>query len=205
MSSCFFTILRGQGMADMAVLRWVVPLAVPWHRSVARPMGHGSMLQTSFRVPFQKWLCGEDQSKKTSMFFFGIAFQSFPTITRDWYSISSWGRSSSDFLEPIPSPFGTEACFSHTSESSGDLRIHDDMTRFAPVKQLSKSAFKHFKCSFHLFLWIRPLWCVRIRSAAVYVSAKLYDVYDLFVGSPKKPSDSEGYWRYWRYWYEDLF
>ena len=37
----------------------------------------------------------------------------------------------------------TEACFSHTSESSGDLRIHeDDMTRLAPtVKQLSKSAF----------------------------------------------------------------
>lgn len=174
--------MRGQGMA---VPRWVVPLAVPWHehwQALVDGLLHAQWVTQCCKLRSVLSRNGEDQSYNIHVFF-GIAFQSFPTnITRDWYSISSWGRSSSDFLEPIPSPSGTEACFSHTSESSGDLRIHDDMTRL-----LSNVVFISF--------------CVRIRSAAVYVSAKLYDVYDLFVGSPKKP-DSEGYWRYW---YEDLF
>ena len=79
MSSSFFTI--GQGAPRdgryMAVPRWEVPLAVPWHAQWVTGC-HGSMLQTSGRVPFQKWLCGEDQSQSYQHPFFSLELLSNP-------------------------------------------------------------------------------------------------------------------------------
>lgn len=174
--------------------------------SLARPMGHGMSrvnVANFGSCSTQKWCVEKTRVKKHPFFSLELLSNPFqpspeidiPSVLGVGVQAISWNR--------FPPLLELRHVFRILQNRAVTLEF---MTTWQGLPQSNNLARVLSNISnvysFHLFLWIRPLWCVRIRSAAVYVSAKLYDVYDLFVGSLKKPSDSEGYWRYW---YEDLF